>query len=70
MKVVLLGHQPGGDGHPAASGPAQIIAGIVAGFVIGVVASLGVAGGGAVDPHAYPAFFRRRHRLREACRWR
>lgn len=49
--VLALGHQPGGEGHPAFSGPAQIIAGIAAGFVIGVVASLlGVAGGELLIP--------------------
>jgi len=48
--VLVLGHQPGG-GHPAFSGPVQVIAGIVAGFVIGVVASLlGVAGGELLIP--------------------
>lgn len=49
--VLVLGHQPGGDGRPAFSGLAQIIAGIAAGFVIGVVASLlGVAGGELLIP--------------------
>lgn len=49
--VLVLGHQPDGDGHAAFSGLAQIIAGIAAGLVIGIVASLlGVAGGELLIP--------------------
>jgi uncharacterized membrane protein YfcA len=49
--VLLLGHDHGGAGQPFVSGPAQIGVGIVAGFVIGVVAALlGVAGGELLIP--------------------
>lgn len=51
--VLVFGHQPGGDGHAAFSGSTQIITGIAAGFVIGVVASfLGVAGGELLIPRS------------------
>ncbi|MGJ7040905.1 putative membrane protein YfcA [Shinella sp. BE166] len=49
--VLVIGHQPGGGGYSVFSGPAQVIAGVAAGFVIGVVASLlGVAGGELLIP--------------------
>jgi uncharacterized membrane protein YfcA len=48
--VLLLGHG-GGDGHALLSGAAQVVAGVIAGFAIGVVASLlGVAGGELLIP--------------------
>ena len=47
--VLLLGH--GGSGAPLLAGGAQIVTGVVAGFCIGVVASLlGVAGGELLIP--------------------
>ena len=47
--VLLLGHS--GSGAPLLTGPAQFAAGVVAGFGIGVVASLlGVAGGELLIP--------------------
>ncbi|MDJ1158088.1 sulfite exporter TauE/SafE family protein [Chelatococcus sp. SYSU_G07232] len=49
--VLLIGHDPQGGGHPLLGGSAQIIAGIIAGAAIGVVASLlGVAGGELLIP--------------------
>jgi uncharacterized membrane protein YfcA len=49
--VLLIGHGSEGGGAPLFSGPAQVIAGVVAGFAIGVVASLmGVAGGELLIP--------------------
>jgi uncharacterized membrane protein YfcA len=49
--ILLFGHDGTGQGHPAFSGPFQIIAGIAAGLAIGVVASLlGVAGGELLIP--------------------
>ena len=51
--VLLLVHNPGGSGHPPLAGWVQIAAGVVAGFVIGGVASLlGVAGGELLIPTA------------------
>lgn len=48
---LLLGHDAASSGHPALSGPALLIAGVGAGFAIGVVASLmGVAGGELLIP--------------------
>lgn len=48
--VLLVGHDTSSHG-PALTGAAQLIAGIVAGFLIGVVASLmGVAGGELLIP--------------------
>ena len=48
--ALLLGHDAEGSG-PALTGPAQIVAGLAAGFGIGVVASLmGVAGGELLIP--------------------
>lgn len=48
--VLLLGHDTAA-GQPLLGGTAQLVAGIVAGFVIGVVASLlGVAGGELLIP--------------------
>ena len=48
--VLLLGHDVAG-GSPAADGAARVVAGVVAGFAIGVVASLlGVAGGELLIP--------------------
>jgi uncharacterized protein len=49
--ALLLGHALGSSGVPAMSGLALIIAGLLAGFGIGVVASLlGVAGGELLIP--------------------
>ncbi|HYD05642.1 MAG TPA: sulfite exporter TauE/SafE family protein, partial [Reyranella sp.] len=49
--VLLVGHGVESNGRPLFAGPAQIVAGLVAGFVIGVVASLlGVAGGELLIP--------------------
>lgn len=49
--VLLVGHDTSATGSPLLDGPAQIIAGIGAGFLIGVVASLlGVAGGELLIP--------------------
>ena len=47
--VLLIGH--GGSGNPLFGGPVQMVAGVAAGFAIGVVASLlGVAGGELLIP--------------------
>jgi len=44
--VLVMGHDATTTGQPALAGSAQLIAGVVAGFAIGIVASLlGVAGG-------------------------
>ncbi|MFN4277531.1 MAG: TSUP family transporter [Ferrovibrio sp.] len=49
--VLLFGHDADGSGVPLMGGIAQAIAGVAAGFVIGVVASLlGVAGGEMLIP--------------------
>ena len=49
--VLLLGHNPGSAGQPMFAGMVQVLAGIAAGFLIGVVASLlGVAGGELLIP--------------------
>lgn len=49
--VLLVGHGVGGVGQPLFAGPAQLVAGVAAGFAIGVVASLlGVAGGELLIP--------------------
>ncbi|MER8977856.1 sulfite exporter TauE/SafE family protein [Mesorhizobium sp. M0870] len=49
--VLVFGHDPSATNLPPFSGPALIIAGIIAGFAIGVVASLlGVAGGELLVP--------------------
>jgi len=49
--ILLIGHNAEGSGHALLAGPAQMVAGVVAGFVIGVVASLlGVAGGELLIP--------------------
>lgn len=49
--VLLIGHGSEGGATPLFSGAAQIVAGVVAGFAIGVVASLmGVAGGELLIP--------------------
>ena len=49
--ILLVGHNAEGAGHALLGGPAQMIAGVVAGFGIGVVASLmGVAGGELLIP--------------------
>jgi uncharacterized membrane protein YfcA len=49
--VLLAGHGAGSGDHALLTGPAQAVAGILAGFVIGVVASLlGVAGGELLIP--------------------
>ncbi|MFN4017311.1 MAG: sulfite exporter TauE/SafE family protein [Reyranella sp.] len=49
--VLLLGHGSDGGGAPLFTGPLQVVAGVAAGFAIGVVASLmGVAGGELLIP--------------------
>lgn len=49
--VLLFGHDSHAGGQPLTSGALQLVAGVVAGFVIGVVASLlGVAGGELLIP--------------------
>jgi uncharacterized protein len=49
--VLLIGHGAGGPGRPLFVGSVQIVAGVAAGFAIGVVASLlGVAGGELLIP--------------------
>lgn len=49
--VLLVGHGVEGRAGPALTGTTQIVAGVVAGFAIGVVASLmGVAGGELLIP--------------------
>ena len=49
--VLLVGHGAEGSGRPLLTGAAQMVAGVAAGFVIGVVASLlGVAGGELLIP--------------------
>lgn len=49
--VLVLGHGSESGGHALLVGPAQIIAGVVVGFAIGIVASLmGVAGGELLIP--------------------
>ena len=49
--VLLLGHDTGGVGHALFSGSVLLAVGLVAGFCIGVVASLlGVAGGELLIP--------------------
>jgi uncharacterized membrane protein YfcA len=49
--ALLIGHGAGSAGHPMFVGPVQLVAGVLAGFAIGVVASLlGVAGGELLIP--------------------
>jgi uncharacterized protein len=49
--VLLIGHDADSGGKPLFTGGVQLVAGIVAGFLIGVVASLmGVAGGELLIP--------------------
>jgi uncharacterized protein len=49
--VLMIAHKPSATGHPLLSGVAQTVAGIGAGFAIGVVAALlGVAGGELLIP--------------------
>lgn len=49
--VLMLGHDANVSGNPVVSGPWQMLIGVVAGFAIGVVASLmGVAGGELLIP--------------------
>lgn len=49
--VLLFGHDPDAAGHPLLMGSLQAVAGAIAGFSIGVVASLlGVAGGELLIP--------------------
>jgi uncharacterized membrane protein YfcA len=49
--VLLIGHSAEGAGHPMFAGPIQLVAGVAAGFAVGVVASLlGVAGGELLIP--------------------
>ena len=49
--VLVFGHEPSGGGQALMSGGSQLVAGVVAGFLIGVVASLlGVAGGELLIP--------------------
>ena len=48
--VLLMGHNAAA-GHPLVTGMAQVVAGVIAGFAIGIVASLlGVAGGELLIP--------------------
>ncbi|MEH7840071.1 sulfite exporter TauE/SafE family protein [Rhizobium laguerreae] len=48
--VLVIGHDATA-GHPLLTGPAQLIAGVIVGFIIGVVAALlGVAGGELLIP--------------------
>jgi len=47
----MVGHDAAGAGHALITGPTQIVAGVIAGFAIGVVAALlGVAGGELLIP--------------------
>jgi uncharacterized membrane protein YfcA len=49
--VLTVGHDAAGDGHALITGPSRIVAGVIAGFAIGVVAALlGVAGGELLIP--------------------
>jgi uncharacterized protein len=49
--VLLVGHGAEAGGTPILTGPAQMVAGVIAGFAIGVVAALmGVAGGELLIP--------------------
>lgn len=49
--VLIFGHDAHGGGHPLVEGSTQIVAGVIAGLLIGVVASLlGVAGGELLIP--------------------
>lgn len=49
--ILLLGHSAEGNGKPMFDGTVKIVAGVAAGFAIGVVASLlGVAGGELLIP--------------------
>lgn len=49
--ILLFGHDPNAAGHPLITGWLQVVAGVAAGFGIGVVASLmGVAGGELLIP--------------------
>ena len=49
--VLMIGQGAEGAGHPMFAGPVQLVAGVAAGFAIGVVASLlGVAGGELLIP--------------------
>jgi uncharacterized protein len=49
--ILLIGHGAGGAGHALFVDPGQAIAGVIAGFAIGVVVSLlGVAGGELLIP--------------------
>ena len=49
--VLLIGHHADSGGKPLVTGGVQLVAGVVAGFLIGIVASLmGVAGGELLIP--------------------
>jgi uncharacterized membrane protein YfcA len=49
--VLMVGHDAGGAGRALITGPMQIVAGVIAGFAIGVLAALlGVAGGELLIP--------------------
>lgn len=49
--VLLIAHNPASAGHPLAVGALQMVLGVAAGFVIGIVAALlGVAGGELLIP--------------------
>jgi uncharacterized protein len=49
--VLMFGHGSASGGHPLFVGTAQMVAGVIAGFAIGIVASLlGVAGGELLIP--------------------
>ncbi len=59
--ILLVGHGAEGAGHAVLTGPAQMVAGVIAGFAIGVVASLmGVAGGELLISHPHSAVRRGR----------
>ncbi len=68
--VLVFGHDATA-GQPLLTGASQLVAGVVAGFIIGIVASLlGVAGGRVADPDAGPAVRRGYQARRQsvACR--
>jgi uncharacterized protein len=49
--VLLLGHEGSGSANPLFVGPLQVVAGVMAGLAIGIIASLlGVAGGEFLIP--------------------
>jgi len=49
--VLMVGHDAAGAGHALIIGPTQIVAGVIGGFAMGVVAALlGIAGGELLIP--------------------